>query len=307
MIYNFNRTPPPNTGQTLVNKDIADTVGMTETPWARLRLDSKPNMSLLVYGSKVCLGYLKTVFSLLFTGKKSDDIFTFYPDHKVFAKAHWFLMSVISEIKGMNVVMIIHSFITYERFTNGSTHKMIICSPKPGKNLYYIPNTLGVERETKLLNLDTHKGLARRVGFFSGGVKAKGIDTIHKLSQEHQDFQFVYGGKDWGYRGDNLKYFGTIDSGNISDFFSQIDVFYFPSAYHVEFSPVVLLEAMCAGRVVVSSAFNNIDWMLPQKLKIDEILNGNSPFNGSVYRDHYLNNFSREKRDLALNKIFPNE
>ncbi|MEQ1440745.1 glycosyltransferase family 4 protein [Fontimonas sp. SYSU GA230001] len=109
---------------------------------------------------------------------------------------------------------------------------------------------------------------ALRVGFLSNLTNEKGFDvvveTFLRLSKEVPASIFLLGGKAVGPReerllkhlqselGDRLDYRGAVYGDNKSKFFSEVDVFLFPTRYVQEAQPNVLFEAMAAGCFIIA-------------------------------------------------------
>jgi glycosyltransferase involved in cell wall biosynthesis len=111
---------------------------------------------------------------------------------------------------------------------------------------------------------------AFRVGFLSNLIPDKGIDTVielfRRLRRENRSIELIVGGPIVGASvrlmidsairefGSAFDYRGRVLGPDKARFFDEIDVFVFPTRYANEAEPLVVLEALRAGKPVIATA-----------------------------------------------------
>ena len=117
-----------------------------------------------------------------------------------------------------------------------------------------------------------------RIGYFSNYIIAKGIVTFVDIAKEfrNMDVEFVSAGKDADCTKEellslvdfhglvNFKVNGPKYNDDKWTFLDSLDVLLFPTTYPNECSPLVLLEAMSRGVLVISFNEGGIEDMLPK-------------------------------------------
>lgn len=109
-----------------------------------------------------------------------------------------------------------------------------------------------------------------RIGFLSNLIPDKGIDTVlelfRRLRRENPSIELIVGGPIVGASvrllinsasrefGDAFDYRGRVLGPDKTRFFDEIDVFVFPTRYANEAEPLVVLEALRAGKPVIATA-----------------------------------------------------
>ena len=199
----------------------------------------------------------------------------------------------------------------------------------------YVPNGLDVERKSRA----RPKNARLRVIFLGALNEGKGvldvIKTAKLLIDRGCDIEFQLVGA-WASQSFRAEAEDLVEHEGVSEFidfpgvlkgaakwqaYADADVFFFPSHYQSENFPLVLIEAMAFGLPVVSTSWRGIPQLVgdsdaailceinaPEQYAdaLQEILKNPDKRKqmGDVARQHYENNYTREKFVAAMEGVF---
>lgn len=123
-------------------------------------------------------------------------------------------------------------------------------------NIWQVDQTTVLEKELLKLEIKCNKNLI--FGFLGRFTEEKGIIELLNCFKERDDKLIIAGSGKYAdfvqttaRQSDNLTFVGKLNQNKIAHFFSQIDVLIIPS--FVEGGPIVGVEAMAAGKLIIST------------------------------------------------------
>lgn len=214
----------------------------------------------------ICEGDKALVFTLLtiLVGRLSGHAITLHHHSFSYINSHRFLMRAVNYTLGKKNQHVFLSAGMAEKFFQ----------TYPCKRGFVVNHNLG--QLEHFLDTSTASPLQARspdeplvVGMLSNLMNAKGLDTYIKIAimarEANLPIRFELAGPPVSDQdaaqieyaveklADQFRYLGPLYGQEKALFLKRLDVFIFPTRYHHEAQPIVLLEALCSGAAVISN------------------------------------------------------
>ena len=279
--------PPPVHGSAMVSQYVANLI---EPDYDVHRVNIGSNDVLASYGSNTLKKSILGLFKLLRLIKEISGGFNkVYFTPAINGPAFWrdIIIVLLIKLKNPRASLILHmhnkglekSYIRRAFFNLiTKSHSVIALSKKlalPYRNRVVVVKNfpIGIPENS----IKPRKKI-ERIGYLSNYIIAKGILTFVDIAMEfrNKDLEFMCAGKDADCTKEEL--LSLIDFHGLSNlvvsgpkynddkwtFLDSLDVLLFPTTYSNECSPLVLLEAMSRGVLVISFNEGGIEDMLPK-------------------------------------------
>lgn len=265
--------PPPIHGASIMSTHLVESLSGLGKVKTISNSVSNENHEIGFFSMKKAFVILKTLVNIFraINSEKSALVFWTPSENRLKFLMEWYAIKTASN--GSKIIVYPHSWRLinspyFHRFIEGKTNVYLI---KLGDFHFDLSISSYIIRNfVSILPGKKHKTQVKKdkitIGYLSNFFIAKGILEFLQIASDIRrkcpNIEVMVAGQSGDINSDKIKskceilnftFLGAIYGDKKSAFFEELDIFIFPTSYHNEYSPLVLLEALSADTVVYST------------------------------------------------------
>lgn len=265
--------PPPIHGASIMSTHLVESLsGLGKVKTISNSVSIK-NHEIGYFSMKKVFVILKILVKIFRAINRDKNTLVFWTpsENRLKFLVEWYTIKTAS--KGSQIIVYPHSWRLinspyFHRFIEGEENVHLI---KLGDfHLDLLTPSYIIRNFASNIPAEKHKNQVKKdritIGYLSNFFISKGIFEFLQIASEIRrkcpNIEIMVAGQSGDINSDKIKskceildftFLGAIHGETKSAFFEELDIFIFPSSYHNEYSPLVLLEALSADTVVYST------------------------------------------------------